>query len=245
MADYIFGRNAVLESLNSDKAPEKIYILKAELKGSINKIIAKAKEKGVIISHIDKKKLDEMANGLSHQGVCALVNNFNYSSIEEILNFAKEKNEDVFLVILDRIEDPHNFGAIIRSCECAGVHGIIVSKRNSSPITEVVQKASAGSINHMKIAKVSNISDTILKLKKENVWIFGSSLEAKENYTKMDFKGNIAIVIGNEGFGISDLVKKRCDFLTKIPIKGKTQSLNASNACAILIYEALRKRNEI
>lgn len=245
MSDYIFGRNAVLESLECEKLPLKIYILNKELKGSINKIIAKAKEKNIVISHIDKNRLDKMANGVVHQGVCAIVSNFEYSSINEILNFAKEKNEDLFLVILDQIEDPHNFGAIIRSCEASGVHGIIVSKRNQAPVSDVVYKASAGSVNHMKIALVSNISDIILKLQKENVWVFGTTLEASKNYTDMDFKGNIAIVIGNEGKGIGSLIKKRCDFLTKIPMKGKTQSLNASNACAILLYEALRQRDEM
>lgn len=245
MSDYIFGRNAVLESLQSDRTIEKIYILNKDLKGSINKIIAKAKDKNIVISHIDKNKLEKMANGVVHQGVCAIVSDFKYSSVEEILSFAKEKDEDLFLVILDEIEDPHNFGAIIRSCEATAVHGIIVSKRNQAPITDVVYKSSAGSVNHVKIARVSNISDTILKLKKENVWVFGACGEAKENYTKMDFKGNIAIVIGNEGFGIGNLIKKRCDFLTKIPMKGKTKSLNASNACAVLLYEAIRQRDEM
>lgn len=244
MSDYIFGRNAVLEALESEKKPEKIYVLKGDLKGSINKIIGKAKAKGILISEIDKFKLEQMADGVVHQGVCALVSSFAYSSIEEIVEYANKKNEDLFLVILDEIEDPHNFGAIIRTCEAAGVHGIIVSKRNQAPVTSVVQKSSAGAVNHMKIAKVSNIADTILKLQKENVWVFGACGEAEKSYTDMDFKGNIAIVIGNEGKGIGQLVRKRCDFLTKLPMKGKVLSLNASNASAILIYEALRQRDE-
>lgn len=244
MSDYVFGRNAVLEALESDRNVEKIYILKGDLKGSINKIIGKAKSKGILISEIDKNKLSEMAEGVVHQGVCALVSSFNYSTVEEIIEYARFKNEDLFLVILDEIEDPHNFGAIIRSCEASGVHGIIVSKRNQSPVTSVVQKSSAGAVNHMKIAKVSNIADTILKLQKENVWVYGACGEAEKTYTEMDFRGNIAIVIGNEGKGIGQLIRKRCDFLTKLPMLGKVSSLNASNACAILVYEALRQRYE-
>lgn len=244
MSDYIFGRNAVLEALESNRKIEKIYILKGDLKGSINKIIGKAKSNGILISEIDKYKLENMSDGVVHQGVCALVSSFEYSSIDEILKISKDKNEDLFLVILDEIEDPHNFGAIIRTCEAAGVHGIIVSKRNQAPITSVVQKSSAGAVNHMKIVKVSNIADTILKLQKENVWVYGACGEAEKNYTDMDFRGNIAIVIGNEGKGIGQLIRKRCDFLIKLPMKGKVSSLNASNASAILVYEALRQRYE-
>lgn len=244
MSDYIFGRNAVLEALESDRNVEKIYILKGDLKGSINKIIGKAKSKGILISEIDKNKLSEMAEGVVHQGVCALVSSFNYSTVEEIIESARSKNEDLFLVILDEIEDPHNFGAIIRSCEGAGVHGIIVSKRNQSPVTSVVQKSSAGAVNHMKIAKVSNIADTIWKMQAKNIWTYGACGEAEKNYTEMDFSGDIAIVIGNEGKGIGQLIRKRCDFLTKLPMLGKVTSLNASNACAILVYEALRQRYE-
>ena len=244
MSDYIFGRNAVLEALESDRKVEKIYILKGDLKGSINKIIGKAKANGILISEIDKHKLENMAEGVVHQGVCALVSSFDYSTVEEIINSAKSKNEDLFLVILDEIEDPHNFGAIIRTCEAVGVHGIIVSKRNQAPVTSIVQKSSAGAVNHIKIAKVANIADTILKLQKENVWVYGACGEAEKIYTDMDFKGNIAIVIGNEGKGIGQLIRKRCDFLTKLPMKAKVSSLNASNACAILVYEALRQRDE-
>ena len=191
MSDYIFGRNAVLEALESDKKVEKIYILKGDLKGSINKIIGKAKANGILISEIDKHKLENMADGVVHQGVCALISSFEYSTIEEILQSAKNKNEDLFLVILDEIEDPHNFGAIIRTCEAVGVHGIIVSKRNQAPVTSIVQKSSAGAVNHIKIAKVANIADTILKLQKENVWVYGACGEVEKIYTDIDFKGNI------------------------------------------------------
>ena len=244
MSDYIFGRNAVLEALESDRKVEKIYILKGDLKGSINKIIGKAKANGILISEIDKNKLENMADGVVHQGVCALISSFEYSTVEEILQSARDKNEDLFLVILDEIEDPHNFGAIIRTCEAVGVHGIVVSKRNQAPVTSIVQKSSAGAVNHIKIAKVANIADTILKLQKENVWVYGACGEAEKIYTDIDFKGNIAIVIGNEGKGIGQLIRKRGDFLTKLPMKGKVSSLNASNACAVLVYEALRQRDE-
>ena len=244
MSDYIFGRNVVLEALESEREVEKIYILKGDLKGSINKIIGKAKSKGVPISEIDKNKLSDMSDGIVHQGVCALVSEFKYSTIDDILNIAKEKKEDNFIIILDEIEDPHNFGAIIRSCEAAGAHGIIVTKRNQAPVTSVVQKTSAGAINHIKIAKVSNISDTILKLQKENIWVYGACGEAEKKYTELDLNGNIALVIGNEGKGIGQLIRKRCDFLVKLPMLGKVSSLNASNACAVLVYEALRQRNE-
>ena len=162
-----------------------------------------------------------MAEGVVHQGVCALVSSFDYSTVEEIINSAKLKNEDLFLVILDEIEDPHNFGAIIRTCEAVGVHGIIVSKRNQAPVTSIVQKSSAGAVNHIKIAKVANIADTILKLQKK-MYGFMEHVESRKIYTDMDFKGNIAIVIGNEGKGIGQLIRKRCDFLTKLPMKGKS-----------------------
>ena len=156
MSDYIFGRNAVLEALESDRKVEKIYILKGDLKGSINKIIGKAKANGILISEIDKHKLENMAEGVVHQGVCALISSFEYSTVEEILQSAKDKNEDLFLVILDEIEDPHNFGAIIRTCEAVGVHGIIVSKRNQAPVTSIVQKSSAGAVNHLSLIHISD-----------------------------------------------------------------------------------------
>lgn len=244
MSDYIVGRNSVLEALNNDTQIDKLFIQKGELKGSIKKIIGKAKDKKIVITEVNRNRLDELSEGLPHQGVAALVGNFNYSSIEDILNTAKSREEDPFVIILDELEDPHNLGAIIRTAEVAGAHGIIIPKRRSASITAVVHKASAGATNYMKVAMVTNINQTIEKLKKENIFVYGACGEATEFYNKTNLTGPIALVIGNEGKGISQSVKKNCDALIKIPMFGKINSLNASNAAAVLIYEVVRQRND-
>ncbi|MDO5017768.1 MAG: 23S rRNA (guanosine(2251)-2'-O)-methyltransferase RlmB [Lagierella massiliensis] len=243
MQDFIYGRNSVLEALNTNKV-ETLYIQKGNLKGSIEKIIGKAKDKKVIIKYTDKKALDNMAEGQVHQGVLATISSFNYSSIDEILNLAKKRNEDPFLVILDEIEDPHNLGAIIRTCETAGVHGIIIPKRRSATVNSTVYKSSAGACNYMKVSKVTNLNRTIDDLKKKNIFIYGTDGDAKNYYNETNLKGPIALVIGNEGKGISKSIKENCDELVKIPMRGKITSLNASNACAIVCYEVLRQRDE-
>lgn len=242
MDELIYGRNACLEALNTGKV-EELYIQKGNLKGSIEKVIGRAKNKNVIIKTVDKKTLDNMAKGEVHQGVIASISSFEYSSVEDILNEAKKREEDPFIVILDEIEDPHNLGAIIRSCETAGVHGVIIPKRRSASINSTVYKSSAGACNYLKVAKVTNINRTIDELKEKNIFVYGTDGDAKSYYNKTNLTGPIAIVIGNEGKGISMQIKKNCDDLIKIPMRGKITSLNASNACAVVCYEVLRQRD--
>ena len=240
--DQVEGRNSVLELLESGKDINKIFITRGEKHGSINKIIAIAKEKKVIIVEKDKRQMDEMAQNQNYQGVIAIVPPFEYCEIEDILEEAKSKNEEPFVLILDGIEDPHNLGSIIRTAETAGVHGIIIPKRRAAGVNSTVNKVSAGAVEHMKIARVNNITETIQKLKDAGLWICGTDINTDKYYYDQDLKGALGIVIGNEGSGISSKVKNNCDFLVKIPMKGKVTSLNASVSTGIIIYEALKQR---
>lgn len=240
--DQIEGRNSVLELLESGKDVNKIFITKGEKHGSINKIIAIAKEKKIIIVEKDKRKMEEMAQTQNYQGVIAIVPPFEYCEIEDILEEAKNKNEEPFILILDGIEDPHNLGSIIRTAETAGVHGIIIPKRRAASVNSTVNKVSAGAVEHMKIARVTNISETIGKLKKEGLWICGTDINTDKYYYNQDLTGALGIVIGNEGNGISDKVRKNCDFLVKIPMKGKVTSLNAAVSTGIIVYESVKQR---
>lgn len=240
--DFIEGRNSVIELLNSGRDINKIYIQKGEKHGSINKIIAIAKEKKVVVTEVEKSKLDYMSKTKNHQGVIATIPPFNYVEVEDILEDAKNKGEDAFILILDGIEDPHNLGSIIRTAETAGVHGIIIPKRRSVQVNSTVVKVSAGAAMHMKVARVNNITDTIKKLKENGLWIIGTDGEAKTVFYNQDLKGDIAIVIGSEGFGMSRLVKENIDIAVTIPMKGKINSLNASVAAGIVMYEALKQR---
>ena len=240
--DQVEGRNSVLELLESGKDINKIYITRGEKHGSINKIIAKARERKIIIVEKDKRQMQEIAQTENYQGVIAIVPPFEYCEIEDILEEAKNKNEDPFVLILDGIEDPHNLGSIIRTAETAGVHGIIIPKRRAATVNSTVNKTSAGAVEHMKIARVNNISESINKLKEAGLWICGTDINTKTYYYDQDLTGPIGIVIGNEGQGISEKVKKNCDFLVKIPMKGKVTSLNASVSTGIIIYEALKQR---
>ena len=238
---YIVGRNPVLEVLKSEKEVEKILIIKGQLKGSINKIIGIARDRNIIVQQVDKNKLDQISGGNAHQGVAALINAYNYSSIEEILSKAKQSNRPPFIIILDEIEDPHNLGAIIRTAECGGAHGIVIPKRRSAHVTQTVYKSSVGAVEHMPVVKVNNISKTIEELKQKGLWVYGADMDGEEYYFNTELKGPIALVIGSEGKGMSRLVKEKCDFLLKIPMFGQISSLNASNAASILIYEVVRQ----
>ena len=240
--DQIEGRNAVLELLESGRDINKIYVLEGEKYGSINKIIAKAKERKIIINEISRAKLNQMAQTENNQGVIAVVPPFNYCEVEDILEEAKRKNTKPFILILDGIEDPHNLGSIIRTAETAGVDGIIIPKRRAAGVNSTVAKVSAGAVEYMKIARVNNITDTINYLKENDVWICGTDMNTDKYYYDEDFTGGIAIVIGSEGFGISRLVKENCDFLVKIPMKGKITSLNASVSAGIIMYEVVKQR---
>lgn len=240
--DQVEGRNAVLELLESDRDINKIFIPDGEKHGSINKIIALAKEKKVIINEVSRVKLNQMAQTENNQGVIAIVPPFNYCEIEDILEVAKERNEKPFILILDGIEDPHNLGSIIRTAETAGVHGIIIPKRRAVAVNSTVTKVSAGAVEHMQIARVNNINDAINTLKENDVWICGTDMNTDKYYYDEDLKGAIAIVIGSEGFGMSRLVKENCDFLVKIPMKGNITSLNASVSAGIVMYEVVKQR---
>lgn len=240
--DQVEGRNAVIELLESGKDINKIFITKGERHGSINKIISMAKEKKVILVEKEKRKMEEIAQTLNYQGVIAMVPPYEYCEVQDILQEAKIKKEEPFVLILDGIEDPHNLGSIIRTAETAGVHGIIIPKRRAAAVNSTVNKVSAGAVQHMKIARVTNITDTIEDLKKEGLWICGTDINTKTYYYDQDFKMAIGIVIGNEGSGISQKVKKNCDFLVKIPMKGKVTSLNASVSTGIVVYEAVKQR---
>ena len=240
--DQVEGRNAVLELLESGKDINKIFVTRGEKHGSINKIIAIAKERKIIIVEKDKRQMDQMAQNENYQGVIAIVPPYEYCEIDDILAQAKERNEEPFVLILDGIEDPHNLGSIIRTAETAGVHGIIIPKHRAACVNSTVNKVSAGAVQHMKIARVTNISDAINELKDKGMWICGTDISTTKYYYEQDYRGPIGIVIGNEGKGMSDKVKKNCDFLVKIPMKGKVTSLNASVSAGIVIYEAVKQR---
>ena len=240
--DPIEGRNSVLELLESGNDVNKIFVARGEKHGSINKILGIAKERKIIVVEKDKKQMDEMAQEENYQGVIAIVPPFEYVEISDILEVAKERNEDPFVIVLDGIEDPHNLGSIIRTAETAGVHGVIIPKRRAVSVNSTVNKASAGAVEHMKIARVTNISDAIEELKKAGLWVCGTAVDTNKYYYNQDLTGALAIVIGNEGKGIGEKVKKNCDFLVKIPMKGKIQSLNASVSTGIVVYEAVKQR---
>lgn len=240
--DQVEGRNAVLELLESGKNINKIYVTKGEKHGSILKIIAMAKENKVIVVEKDKKQMSQMAQTENYQGVIAIVPPFEYCDIEDILDYAKTKNEPPFILILDGIEDTHNLGAIIRTAETAGVHGIIIPKRRAASVNSTVSKISCGAVEYMKIARVTNLNDTIKYLKENDVWIYGTDMNGSKFYTDEKYNGGVGIVIGSEGYGMSDLVKKNCDFLIKIPMKGKINSLNASVSAGIVMYEVMNQR---
>ena len=242
-SDQIEGRNAVIELLESGKDINKIYITKGDKTGSINKIIAMAKERKVVLVEKDKNQMEKMAQTENYQGVIAIVPPFEYCEVEDILEYAKEKEENPFILILDGIEDTHNLGAIIRTAETAGVHGIIIPKRRSASVNSTVAKVACGAVEYMKIARVNNINDCINKLKDAGIWICGTDVNAEDYYFNQDLKGPLGIVIGNEGKGMSELVKRNCDFLVKIPVMGRVQSLNASVSTGIIVYAAVEQRN--
>ena len=242
--NQVEGRNSVIELLKSGKDINRLYIQKGQKHGSILEIIKLAKKNKVIISEVEKSKLDKMANMQNHQGVIAIVPPFEYSDVEDIIEEAKKRNEDPFILILDQIEDVHNLGSIIRTAECSGVHGIIIPKRRAAQVNSTVNKTSAGAVQYMKIARVNNINETINYLKENNVWIYGTDMNGTSYYDEQDYKGGVGIVIGSEGSGMSRLVKENCDFLIKIPMKGKINSLNASVSAGIVMYEIMKQRRK-
>lgn len=242
--NQIEGRNSVIELLKSGKDINKLFVQRGEKHGSILEIIKLAKNNKVIITEIDKAKLDKMSQTHNHQGVIAIIPPYEYCEVDDILENAKQKNEDPFILILDQIEDPHNLGSIIRTAECSGVHGIIIPKRRAAQVNSTVNKTSAGAAEYVKIARVNNLNETINYLKEKNIWIYGTDAEGSSYYDEQDYKGGIGIVIGSEGFGMSRLVRENCDFLIKIPMKGKINSLNASVSAAIVMYEVMKQRRK-
>ena len=240
--ERIEGRNAVIEALRAGRAIDKIYIAKGEVDQTLGHIASKARAQGVVVVETDRRKLDAMSQTHAHQGVVALCAVKEYCTVEDLLQRAADKGEAPFLVMCDEISDPHNLGAIIRTAECVGAHGVIIPKRRSAGLTAVVDKASAGAAEHLPIARVPNLSAAIETLKKAGVWVYGAAAEGASPLWKTDLTGSICIVIGSEGDGISRLVREHCDVLVSIPMKGEISSLNASAAAAVLMYEALRQR---
>ena len=238
----IEGRNAVIEALRVGTPMDKIYILKGETDKTLGHIASRAREAGIVVVDADKRKLDRMSRTHSHQGVIALAAVREYVTVESILADAAEKGEAPLIVVCDEISDPHNLGAILRTAECAGAHGVVIPKRRSAGLTAIVAKTSAGAVSYVKVARVANVSAVLKDLKKQGVWIFGTAAGANTTLYHADLKGPAAIVIGSEGDGMSRLVSENCDFLVSIPMKGKISSLNASAAAAILLYEAVRQR---
>ena len=242
VSNAIYGRNAVKELLSSERDIEKLFIQRGEHEGSIKVIIANARERKIPIIEVDKSKLDIMCGQSNHQGVVAVASEAEYSSIDEILDYAKEKGERPFVIVLDGVEDPHNLGAIIRSAECAGAHGVIIPKRRAVGLTATVAKSSAGALSHMKVARVTNMASTIDELKEKGLWIFLADMGGDEFYNA-DMTCPTALVLGSEGFGASRLVKEKCDFTVSIPLYGKVNSMNVSCAAAVLMTEIARQRN--
>lgn len=243
MEDFkIEGRNAVIELLKSGKPINKLYILKGERQGSINEIIKLAKRNKNVIVEVDKNKLDSLSETKHHQGVIAFVSPVEYKELDDIFALAQERNEDPFIIIADEIEDPHNLGALIRSAECAGCHGIIIPKRRAVGVTEIVVKTSVGATQYVPVVRVNNINETIRELKDRGVWIVGTDGNADKLYYEQDLTGPIAIIIGSEGKGMNSLTMKNCDYLVKIPMMGKITSLNASVSGGIVMFEALKQR---
>ena len=238
----IEGRNAVIEALRSGTAIDKIYLQKGETDKTLGHIASRARAAGTVVVEADRRKLDAMSRTHAHQGVIVLASVREYVSVESILNSAREKGEAPLLVVCDEISDPHNLGAIIRTAYCAGAHGVIIPKRRSAGLTSVVAKTSAGAVSYLPVARVPNLPALLKELKGQGVWVFGTAAGGTTDLYHVDLKGPAAIVIGSEGDGMSRLVEENCDFLVSIPMKGGLNSLNASAAAAVLLYEAVRQR---
>lgn len=240
----IIGRNAVTEAIRSGREIDSIYIAKGSRGGSLTPIIAKANKNGIVIKEVDSRKLDKMAGNANHQGIVASAAVKDYSTLEDVMALAKERDEAPFVIVCDELEDPHNLGAILRTAECAGVHGVIIPKRRSVGLTFAVGKASAGAVEHIPVVRVTNIPETLEKLKELGMWIYTADMGGV-NWCEVDYSGACALVIGSEGFGVGKLVREKSDFIVSLPMKGKINSLNASVAAGILTYEIARQRGNI
>lgn len=240
--DMIEGRNAVTEAIRSGRTINKVFLADGDTDRALGRLAAMAKEAGAVVVRIDRRKLNEMSQTGAHQGIMASVAVHDYATIDDILAAAEAKGEAPLIVLCDELSDPHNLGAILRTAECAGAHGVIIPKRRSVGLTAVVGKASAGAVEYMPVARVANLTAAIRELKQRGVWIFGTAADGAVPLYSADLKGPVAIVIGNEGVGMSRIVADSCDFKVSIPMKGRISSLNASAAAAILLYEAVRQR---
>ncbi len=238
----IEGRNAVMEALRAGTPIDKIFIARGETDATLGHIASTARDKGIVVVEADRKKLDFMSVTHAHQGVIAVAAVREYASVDDILAIAREKGEAPLIVVCDELSDPHNLGAVIRTAECAGAHGVIIPKRRSAGLTAIVAKTSAGAVAHLPVARVPNLTACLKELKEAGVWVFGAAAGARTSIYQADLKGPAAIVIGSEGDGMGRLVSETCDVLVSIPMKGKLNSLNASAAAAILLYEAVRQR---
>ena len=236
------GRNALQEALRAGRTIDKVFIAAGDTDRALQRLAAEAKDAGAVVVPVDRRKLDNMSFTRSHQGVIALTAAHEYATIDEILEEAAARGENALIVICDELTDPHNLGAILRTAECAGAHGVIIPKRRSVGLTATVAKAAAGAMEYMKVARVTNVNHAIAELKEKGVWVFGTAAEGSVEMYKANLTVPAAIVIGNEGDGMSPLVRKNCDVMVNIPMKGKISSLNASNAASILLYEAVRQR---
>ena len=238
----IEGRNAVMEALRAGTPIDKIFLARGETDATLGHIASSAREKGIVVVEADRRKLDGMSRTHAHQGVIAMAAVREYAAVDDILNAAREKGEPPLIVVCDELSDPHNLGAVIRTAECAGAHGVIIPKRRSAGLTAVVAKTSAGAVSYVRVARVTNRTALLEELKDGGVWIFGTAADGDTSLYDADLKGPAAIVIGSEGDGMGRLVSQQCDFRVSIPMKGKLNSLNASAAAAILLYEAVRQR---
>lgn len=240
--NIIIGRNAVTEAIRSGRAIDSVYVQKGNRHGSITAVLAKARDKDINIKEVDIRKLDRMCGGANHQGICATAAAAEYSELEDIFNLAKERNEAPFIIICDELSDPHNLGAIIRTAECAGAHGVIIPKRRNVGLTYSVGKTSAGAVEYVPVVRVTNLPNTIDELKEKGLWVYAADMDGNP-WCEQDYSGPVALVVGSEGEGVGRLVKEKCDFTVSLPMKGKINSLNASVACGIICYEVSRQRS--
>lgn len=239
--DVIAGRNAVLEALRANRPMDSLYVRRGEKTGSLGVILRMAKENGITVKDADPKKLDFMCGGANHQGVLAVAAVHAFSEVQDIFALAESRGEAPFIIVCDEIEDPHNLGAIIRTAECAGAHGVVIPKRRSAGLNATVGKASAGAVEYMPVARVPNIASFLDEIKARGVWVYAADMDGTD-WCATDFSGAVALVVGSEGFGVSRLVKEKSDFIVSLPMRGKISSLNASVACGILCYEIARQR---
>ncbi|MBU7007483.1 23S rRNA (guanosine(2251)-2'-O)-methyltransferase RlmB [Phosphitispora fastidiosa] len=245
MSDYILGRNPVMEALKSGRQVHRVLVAKGSGKGSVVEIISRARDARIPIQEVERNALDKMTGGQNHQGVVALVPAMEYVEVADILDTARKKGEPPFVLVLDEIEDPHNLGAILRTADAAGVHGVIIPKRRAVGLTGTVSKASAGAVEYVPVARVVNLARTLETLKKEGLWIVGADVDGEVIWQSKGLSGPLACVIGGEGRGISRLIKEKCDYIVSIPMRGQINSLNASVAAAVLCYEILRQKEKV